>query len=147
AMLAAHSKSKGTGGGSKSKGKEKLKWHCNNCRKDGHTQDQCFAEGGGKAGEAPDWWVKKNGKSKGKGKDKSANTTKKSQDDANNENYAFLILTDSLSDVDYPNVAPAITSGHDHGGSTMHLTWPSHLFPRCVSIVLGVPSSSKGGCA
>ncbi|KAG5633603.1 hypothetical protein DXG03_006943, partial [Asterophora parasitica] len=74
AMLAAHAAqsktSKGTGGSSKSKGKsDKPKRHCDNCGKDGHTQDQCFSEGGGKAGEAPNWWVKKNGKSKGKGKE------------------------------------------------------------------------------
>ncbi|KAG6821727.1 hypothetical protein H0H92_001183, partial [Tricholoma furcatifolium] len=74
AMLAAHLKvrsdSKDTKGKSNSKDK-KEKRHCDNCQKNGHTKDQCFEEGGGMAGKAPDWWIKKH---KGKGKkEKSAN--------------------------------------------------------------------------
>ncbi|KAG6912245.1 hypothetical protein DXG01_016013, partial [Tephrocybe rancida] len=73
AMLSAHTKSKGDSsnfkGKPKGKGKSKDGRHCGNCDKDGHMDDQCFSEGGGMAGKAPKWWVKKNGgKSKGKGK-------------------------------------------------------------------------------
>ncbi|KAG6814622.1 hypothetical protein H0H87_007185, partial [Tephrocybe sp. NHM501043] len=79
AMISTHTKSKGKSNNSKKKSKSKSKakdfCHYSNCNKDGHTDDQCFAEGRGMAGKAPKWWVKKNsGKSKGKGKGKSANT-------------------------------------------------------------------------
>ncbi|KAG6869750.1 hypothetical protein C0995_000750, partial [Termitomyces sp. Mi166 len=70
-MVAAHAKaqgdSKGNKGKPKGKGKGKEKHHCDNCKKDGHTMDQFFEDGGGMAGKAPDWWLKKH---KGKGKDK-----------------------------------------------------------------------------
>jgi len=29
-----------------------------NCGKRGHTSDQCYEKGGGKEGQAPDWWKK-----------------------------------------------------------------------------------------
>ncbi|RDB27836.1 Retrovirus-related Pol polyprotein from transposon TNT 1-94 [Hypsizygus marmoreus] len=121
AMLAAHVRfrgdnTKGNSGKSKGKGKSKDSRHCSNCNKDGHTIDQCFEEGGGKAGDAPKWWVKKHGnKSKGKGKAKSANVTDKVKKDDEDENYAFLTLTiDSPSDDETINVALYVTSGHDH---------------------------------
>ncbi|KAG6887905.1 hypothetical protein C0995_011655 [Termitomyces sp. Mi166 len=59
AMVTAHAKAKGESkdvkGQSKFKGKGKDKHHCSNCGKDGHTDDQCFEEGRGIAGKAPDW--------------------------------------------------------------------------------------------
>ncbi|KAG6876888.1 hypothetical protein C0993_012338 [Termitomyces sp. T159_Od127] len=76
AMITAHAKAKGdtkdTKSKSKSKGKGKDKRHCRNCSKDEHTDDQCFEEGGGIAGKAPEWWLKKH---KAKGKAESANVT------------------------------------------------------------------------
>ena len=45
----------------KSNGKGKL---CPNCQKPGHDTDNCWAPGGGKEHEAPDWYKKKAGKSK-----------------------------------------------------------------------------------
>ncbi|KAF5375901.1 hypothetical protein D9615_008263 [Tricholomella constricta] len=120
AMLSAHSKPKGKGSSSKGKEKAKSGRHCNNYGKDGHTDDQCFSEGGGKAGEAPDWWVKKNsGKPKGKGKENPANSAARKAEGSDDENYAFLSISfDSPSDDDYPNVALVITSGHDHHAHT-----------------------------
>ncbi|KAG6823474.1 hypothetical protein H0H87_001001, partial [Tephrocybe sp. NHM501043] len=116
AMISAHTKSKGESnnlkGKFKSKAKAKDSRHCSNCNKDGHTDNQCFAEGGGMAGKAPEWWVKKNGgKSKGKGKGKSANVAEVSDD----ENFALLtcLTIDSLDD-NFINVALTITSGHSH---------------------------------
>ncbi|KAL1719849.1 hypothetical protein EV715DRAFT_198469 [Schizophyllum commune] len=69
ALVTAHKKgwakpkestSKGKKGG-KSNGKGKL---CPNCQKPGHDTDNCWAPGGGKEHEAPDWYKKKAGKSK-----------------------------------------------------------------------------------
>ena len=33
-----------------------------NCGQRGHTKDQCWQKGGGKEGQAPDWWLKRVGK-------------------------------------------------------------------------------------
>ncbi|KAG5335274.1 hypothetical protein C0989_001603 [Termitomyces sp. Mn162] len=79
AMIAAHAIAKGKSKDikEKSKPKEKRKdeHHYDNCKQDRHTNNQCFEEGGGMAGKAPDWWIKKH-KSKGKDKAKSANAAK-----------------------------------------------------------------------
>ncbi|KIO02885.1 hypothetical protein M404DRAFT_73262, partial [Pisolithus tinctorius Marx 270] len=46
---------------------------CKNCRKKGHVQDQCWEEGGGKAGQVPKWFQNKGkGKKKEKGSGKVA---------------------------------------------------------------------------
>ncbi|KAG6863103.1 hypothetical protein C0993_012831, partial [Termitomyces sp. T159_Od127] len=117
AMIAAHAKAKGeskdTKKKSNSKGKSKDKHHCSNCGRNGHTNDQCFEEGGGMAGKAPDWWVKKH-KGKGKGMAKSANAAE--NEDKNDDNYAFLtyISIDAPNDTTNENVALAVTSGHSH---------------------------------
>ncbi|KAG6828837.1 hypothetical protein H0H87_000613 [Tephrocybe sp. NHM501043] len=112
AMISAHTKSKGESNNLKRKAKAKDSCHCSNCNKDGHTDDQCFAEGGGMAGKAPKWWVKKNGgKSKGKGKGKSANAAEVSDD----ENFALLTcLTINSLDDNFINIALAVTSSHSH---------------------------------
>ncbi|KIN99809.1 hypothetical protein M404DRAFT_67770, partial [Pisolithus tinctorius Marx 270] len=47
------------------------KLNCENCRKKGHTKDQCWEEGGGKAGQVPKWF-----QNKGKGKKKEKGTGK-----------------------------------------------------------------------
>ncbi|KAG6862961.1 hypothetical protein C0993_000791, partial [Termitomyces sp. T159_Od127] len=106
AMIAAHAKAKGESKDTKkkSKGKDKDKRHCSNCDKDGHTDDQCFEEGGGMAGKAPDWWIKKR---KGKDMAKSANAA--GTEDKDNDNYAFLtyISIDAPSDTINENVTLA----------------------------------------
>ncbi|KAG5338966.1 hypothetical protein C0989_005465 [Termitomyces sp. Mn162] len=92
AMIAAHTKAKGKSKDIKKKSKSK---------------------GGGMAGKAPDWWVKKH---KGKGKDmaRSANTAE--TEDKSNNNYMFLtyILIDAPNNTTNEDVAFAITSGHSH---------------------------------
>ena len=37
---------------------------CDNCKKKGHTKEQCWKEGGGKAGQAPKWFLNKTKKGK-----------------------------------------------------------------------------------
>ncbi|KAG6860197.1 hypothetical protein C0993_003124, partial [Termitomyces sp. T159_Od127] len=101
AMVAAHTEARGNTKSSKEKGKSKSKGkdkrHCDNCDKNGHTKDQCFEDGGGMAGKAPDWWLKKH-KGKGKDKSKSANAAEAEEKE---ENYAFLTcLTIDTTDND-----------------------------------------------
>ena len=31
---------------------------CSNCKKSGHVKEGCFAPGGGKKNNAPEWWKK-----------------------------------------------------------------------------------------
>src|ERR1700678_160214 len=98
AMLAATSKSKGEKGKGRNKSAtsskdEKQCTNTANCGRTGHTIDQCWEEGGGKAGQAPDWWKKKT-----KGKKASANVAEgKSSEKDEPENYAmaaFILPTD-----------------------------------------------------
>ncbi|KAG6858216.1 hypothetical protein C0995_001715, partial [Termitomyces sp. Mi166 len=118
-MVAAHAKARGDSKGDKGKpqgkGKGKEKHHCDNCKKDGHTKDQCFENGRGMAGKASDWWLKNY---KGKGKDKvdkskSVNTVKTKEND---KNYAFLtfLTIDTPNDAISDNIALAVTSDHSH---------------------------------
>ncbi|KIN94647.1 hypothetical protein M404DRAFT_167659, partial [Pisolithus tinctorius Marx 270] len=51
--------------------KDGKKSTCENCGKKGHMKDQCWEEGGGKAGQAPKWF-----QNKGKGKKKEKGTGK-----------------------------------------------------------------------
>ena len=66
------------------------------------TKDKCFAKGGGRENEAPDWWKEKFGKDKNsKGEMPTANAaTEKSTESMN---YSFLI-----GDVDDIALAPPI---------------------------------------
>ena len=96
AMLAATSKTKGEKGKGKNKSakssKDEKQCTNTNCGRTGHTIDQCWEEGGGKAGQAPDWWKKKT-----KGKKASANVAEgKSSEKDEPENYAMaaFILPD-----------------------------------------------------
>jgi hypothetical protein len=100
AMIAATAKARG----STSKGKEKEKKdspRCSNpnCKKKGHTNDNCWEKGGGKESEAPDWWKKLKEKSEEKKKKsekgKTANATEKS-DDADDEPENFAMLSYSI---------------------------------------------------
>src|SRR5258705_4830866 len=64
ALAAAHGKSnKGSsenGKGKDRKGKGKKSGSkCTNCKLKGHTDDHCFAKGGGKEHQALDWWKQK----------------------------------------------------------------------------------------
>ena len=85
AMMAAMTKSRGGKGKDKS---NKEKHHCTNpnCGKDSHTKDQCFAKGGGKEKEAPEWFKKM---SERKVTLASVNTVEKTEND-NSENYAMF---------------------------------------------------------
>jgi len=106
AAMVAHQKGKGRGKGGSSKSKSDR--YCTNCEKEGHTKDQCWQEGGGKAGEAPSWWKphEKKGKDKKKGSS-GANAAEKP--DSDSENYAFLVAN-PIDDEDQENVALAVTS-------------------------------------
>lgn len=93
-MLAKGGKKKG--GNSKAKG-DKTDKKCGNCRKKGHTDENCFAPGGGKEKEAPEWWKKKFGDEKGKEKEMKGKTANVAEEkESTEENYAFLIDTENL---------------------------------------------------
>ena len=53
-MLAAHTKRTGKGkAGKKKKSKMDSDENCGNCRKPGHSKEECWAKGGGKEGQGP----------------------------------------------------------------------------------------------
>ena len=68
AMIAATDKARGIKGKMKEKGpKDEKKCTNPNCKRKGHTKEQCWEKGGDKEFEAPDWWKEKKRKSiKGK---------------------------------------------------------------------------------
>jgi hypothetical protein len=83
---------KARGGKRNSKDKSKLKSSkddilCTNtnCGRHGHTKDQCWQKGGGKEGQAPDWWLKRT-----KGKQASASIAESTPTSDKTENYAML---------------------------------------------------------
>ncbi|KAJ7662393.1 hypothetical protein B0H17DRAFT_850534, partial [Mycena rosella] len=63
---------------------------CTNCKIKGHTKDNCFADGGGKVNERPDWWIKQQ---------EAAKKNKAKQDDGY-DNVAFLITSDFRDDAE-----------------------------------------------
>jgi hypothetical protein len=130
AMMAATTKSRGGKGKDKS---NKEKRHCTNpnCGKDGHMKDQCFAKGGGKEKEAPEWFKKM---SERKVTSASANAAEKTEND-DSENYAMFTYdlpdnpTALLVTSDFTVEAHAIS--HSSGiildsGASKHFT-PEHL--------------------
>ena len=73
-----------------SRSKSKPKSACSNCGNRGHCVDDCWSEGGGAHGKAPDWWKKRetdkkhetNKKSKSKDKSKANAATHSDSDDS-----------------------------------------------------------------
>ena len=116
ALAAAHGKSnKGSSGGEKGKGKSKKSGNkCTNCKIKGHTSENCFAKGGGKEHQAPDWWKQKQ-EAKGKETKKMESANAAAESSSKPENHAYLTvgLTDSVPPND-EDTALVITSGHNH---------------------------------
>ena len=96
-MMASASKPKGKGKDKeKSNKSDVLCTNTPNCGRRGHTKDQCWEKGGGKEGQAPDWW-KKIAKDK-KPSANSAETEVKEKDEP--DDYAMLatiILNDEAA--------------------------------------------------
>ena len=120
ALAAAHGKfnkgqsENGKGKDKKGKGK-KSGLKCSNCKLKGHTDDNCFAKGGGKEHEAPDWWKQKQeAKAKETKKSESANNAAASSSKSENHAYITVGPTDfvPLDDEDFASLV--ITSGHNH---------------------------------
>ena len=88
-MMATTSKPKGEKGKDRNKSSKSSKddvicTNTPNCGRKGHTKDQCWEKGGGKEGQAPDWWKKK------KGNKPSANVAEnKSPEKEDPKNYAM----------------------------------------------------------
>ena len=91
AMFAGQLKGKKGRKGKQKPRSERADLQCGNCKRKGHVEKDCFAEGGRKEKEAPEWWKKKVGKAKGA----SANVA-----DTQEENYSLLAAIDS------PNTSP-----------------------------------------
>ncbi len=119
-LAAAHGKSnKGSsenGKGKDGKGKGKKSGpKCSNCKLKGHTNDNCFAKGGGKEHQAPDWWKQKQeAKAKETKKTESANAAAGTSSKCENHAYITVGPTDfiPLDDEDFASLV--ITSGHNH---------------------------------
>ena len=79
---------------SKAKGKQRdSKKTCKNCKKKGHSADECFAEGGGQADNTPKWW--KNQQKKMKEVDKSKREREKTANAASRDSDNESLTTDS----------------------------------------------------
>ena len=138
AMLVATLKTKGEKGkGEKSAKSSKDNKQCMNtanCGQTRHTIDQCWKEGVGKAGQAPDWWKKKN-----KGKKPSANIAEgKSPEKDEPENYAMATfdLPDDpealVCTSDFRSEAHAISN---HSESIIDSGASRHFSPECSKFI------------
>jgi len=68
---------------------------CGNCGIKGHLKADCWAKGGGKEGEAPDWY-------KPKQKDRKENENKDSaKQSTENEDFAFIVKPAHISNSDW----------------------------------------------
>ncbi len=120
ALAAAHGKSnKGSsenGKGKDRKGKGKKSGSkCTNCKLKGHTNDHCFAKGGGKEHEALDWWKQKQeAKAKETKKSESANAATASLSKCENHAYVMVGPADFVPLDDEGFDSLIITSGHNH---------------------------------
>ena len=85
AMMASTSKPKRKGKDKDKSKKDDILCTNTNCGGRGHTKDQCWAKGGGKEGQAPDWW-----KNITKGKKASANSAEKETADKDEPDFAML---------------------------------------------------------
>ena len=133
AMLAATTKAKTR----KGKGKDKSKSNSTkdnvlctnkNCGRCGHTNKQCWEKGGGKEGQAPDWWKKK-----AKGKKTSVNVAENTfkSDESESENYAMVtytlpkISTALICTSDFQSEAHAMSNNAGtilNGGASRHFS-------------------------
>ena len=96
-MMASTSKTKDSKGKGKDKAKSKrddlLCTNTPNCGRRGHTSDQCYEKGGGKEGQAPEWWNKMK---KAKANKVSANAAEsKTAEKDEPDNFAMLASTTS----------------------------------------------------
>ena len=100
AMMASTSKSKRGKGKDKDKSKSKSSkddivcTNLPNCGRKGHTKEQCYEEGGGKEGQAPDWWKKKKEKKAKVNANVAENKSSKTNDTENYAMAAFHIPDD-----------------------------------------------------
>lgn len=91
AMMATSMKPENKCGKKKSKRDE---CHCTNCGLDGHMKDSCFAKGGGKEKQTPEWYKRNLMMKKEEAEAlSSANVAKKLSD----KNYAMLTFTAEMS--------------------------------------------------
>ena len=94
-MAASFNPKEGKGKGKDKKSKDKGPKSdavCSNkiCSKISHTSGQCFKKGGGREGQAPEWWKKMKAK---KDKKSGANVAE-TKSDNEPEDYAMLATTD-----------------------------------------------------
>jgi len=96
ALAVSNLKGKGKKGGHSMSKEKKAKLRCDNCNLTGHTKPKCFAKGGGRQNEAPEWWKNKFGKDKNlKGKTPTANAP--TEESTESANYSFLV--DDIDDI------------------------------------------------
>ncbi|KIO03033.1 hypothetical protein M404DRAFT_146480 [Pisolithus tinctorius Marx 270] len=93
--------------------KDGKKSTCENCGKKGHSQDQCWEEGGGKAGQAPKWF-----QNKGKGKKKEKGTRKAAT--AASASASLSTQTSADSEPDRVWLTILFDSGASHHMSSYH---------------------------
>ena len=130
AMLAATSKARGGKGKDQDKSsRDDLLCTNPNCGRRGHTKDQCWQKGGGKEGQAPDWWLKR------VGKQDSANVIVESTPESNEpENYAMLsyhVPDDPTALVCTSDFSTEAHTVSNHTGTILDTGASHHFSPNC----------------
>jgi hypothetical protein len=100
-----------------------------NCGGHGHTKDQCWEKGGGKEGQAPDWWLKRI-----KGKQASASVAEDTPKSNEPENYAMLsyhVPDDPTALVCTSDFCSEAHATSNHTGTILDSGASCHFSPDC----------------
>ncbi|KAJ2929035.1 hypothetical protein H1R20_g8058, partial [Candolleomyces eurysporus] len=133
ALAASHSKD--TKGGKK----KKNEYFCTICNVNGHSKERCYAEGGGKAHQAPEWYKKKQAKrlaQEGKTSN-TASTTTTTTKTANVSSTTYSCVAEGL--LNTSTIAMSATTNEYQGiildcGASDHFTPYRHLLTDYVEI-------------
>jgi len=147
ALTTAHAKSnRGSSDKGKGRDRERAKksgLHCHNpnCKMKGHTTENCFAKGGGKEHQAPEWWKQKQEAKAKEMKKESANAAAKSLSKRENHTYVAVGPTDFVPHNEDPSAALVITSGHNYEAFGVSLS--TDLIVNCSASSHFSPDKSK----
>ncbi|KIL66130.1 hypothetical protein M378DRAFT_75683, partial [Amanita muscaria Koide BX008] len=106
-MIATQSKRK-----DQNRSSQKTSKKCSNCKRSGHTKEDCYRKGGGKEGQAP--WDKR--------KKEEANANAASTEDADSEDVSLAVTCSPTEPLEALGATPEVNNIIIDCGATRHFT-------------------------